>query len=221
MGNRKAATALAVKYIDMFMPGSPNAALIQELLDAMTDEQFHQLMEQMREGKVALPLYAPNLSAHKITLERNLKIYKDLGIESHEQIWITDPITGVTVLSPQRMLILRLPVRRQQQLLIKKSSIPDSNLHVDELTGQPAGPSKGSKMSFPEIQVLYAQDQNRPIEELIKFRGGDAKAYRAMTRAIIETGQASQDAIKVTPTRVKSTETFSTLLKAMHLQNTL
>jgi hypothetical protein len=221
MANRKAATALAVKIIGRFMPGSPNAAITQELLDELTDEQFDALMHRFRDGSATLTLYSYNLDKHKLSLDRNLKIAKIMGHEFFQRLYLTDPITGVTFLTPERYLILRLPVRRQQQLLIKKSSIPDSNLHVDELTGQPAGPSKGSKMSFPEIQVLFAQDQNRPIEELIKFRGGDAKAYRAMTRSIIETGQASQDAIKVNPTRVKSTETFSTLLKAMHLANTL
>jgi len=133
----------------------------------------------------------------------------------------TDPTTGMTFLTNEEYLIGWAPLRRQQQMLLKKISIPDSNLHVDELTGQPAGPSKGSKLSFPEIQGLFAQGQDRSIEELIKFRGGDAKAYRAMSRSILETGRASQDAIKVNPTRVKANESLEILLKTMHLDTKL
>lgn len=222
MANRNKATALAVQRIGMLIPGSPNAETLKASLDALTDEQFHAYMVELKARRQVLPVYVTNMDPKfSLSVERNLEIGKKIGHEFYVQLNLTDPTTGIVFQTPQKYLVGPAPVMRQQQLLIKKISIPDSNLHVDELTGQPAGPSKGSKLSFPEIQGMFAQSQDRSIEELIKFRGGDQKAYRAMSRSIIETGRASQDAIKVNPTRVKATETLSIFLKCMHLQNTL
>lgn len=221
MGNRKAATAELLKCIDMLLPGSENAKLYEERLSKLTDEEFEDYMRKLESGEEILSLIAPNLSKNKISLERNLKVAEKLGVKLFERLWLTDPVTGREYLTPVEYLIVDLPMRRQQQLLIKKIAIPEDNRHIDEMTGQPTGPSKGASLSFPELQVLSAQGMDRSIEELIKFRGGDIKAFLAMNRQIIETGGVSQDAIKRTPTKVKSTETLSTLLKAAHLDNTL
>lgn len=221
MGNRQAATDEVVKWIDQLLPGSPNAQLYRERLEKLSNAEFEAYMAKLRDGEEILSLIAPNLSDNKLSVERNLKVAKELGHDFFQRLWLTDPKTGTTYLTPVKYLVIDLPLRRQEQLLIKKISIPEDNRHVDELSGQPAGPSKGSKVSFPETQVLYAQGLDRSIEELLKFRGGDIKAFQAMNRQIIETGGASQDAIKRTPSRVKSTETLSVFLKSMHLDNTL
>lgn len=219
MGNRQAATAEIIKWVDKLLPGSPNASLYKDALARMTDAQFSAYMDQLESGEATLSLIAPNLSEPKLSVERNLQVAKELGHEFFQRLWLTDAKTGVTYLTPIKYLVVDLPLRRQQQLLIKKISIPEDNRHVDEMTGQPSGPSAGSKLSFPELQVLYAQGMDRTIEELIKFRGGDTKARQALDRQIVETGGASQDAIKKTipHTRVKSTETLGVLLKSMHL----
>ncbi|WP_201285368.1 hypothetical protein, partial [Klebsiella pneumoniae] len=88
-------------------------------------------------------------------------------------------------------LVIDVPLRRQVQLLQSKATIPENNKHIDDLSGQSTGPSKGSKISFPELQVLFAQGLDSTITELIQFRGGDAKAFNAMNRAIIENGGVS------------------------------
>lgn len=221
MGNRKAATAYLIETIDKLLPGSENGKFYQQQLGALNDEQFDQYMQRLESGEDVLSLIAPNLSEPKLSLERNLALADELKAPLFHRLWLTDAKTGQVYLTPRKYLVIDLPLRRQQQLLVKKIAIPKDNRHVDELTGQPAGESQGSSLSFPELQVLYAQGQDRSIEELIKFRGGDVKAFQALTRSVVETGGASQDAIKAIPTRVKSTETLSVLLKAMHLDNNL
>lgn len=221
MSNRKAATDEVVKWLDKLLPGSDNGRIYRERLDRLSDQEFDRYMKDLSDGKQVISLVAPNLSEQKLSIERNLEVASELGHDFFQRLWLTDAKTGTTYLTPVKYLVVDLPIRRQQQLLIKKISIPEDNRHVDELTGQPAGPSKGSKLSFPELQVLYAQGLDKSIEELIKFRGGDLKAFQISTRQIIETGGASQEAIKRTPTKVKSTETVSVLLKAMHLDNNL
>mgnify|MGYP000994375955 FL=1 len=110
-------------------------------------------------------------------------------------------------------------MRRQIQTLVNKISIPEDNKHVDEMTDQPTGVSKGSSISFPEILVMYAAGHEKAIEEMIKVRGGDLKALQIMEKSIHETGGASLQVIGKAGTRVKSTETLAILMKGAHLDN--
>jgi hypothetical protein len=221
MGNRKAATDELIRLLNLMLPDSPNNELYRTQLERLSNEEFEIYMSKLESGEEIVSIISPNLTEQKLTVENNLKVAKELGHEFFQQLWLTDPTTQRVYLTPQKYLVIDLPVRRQQQLLVKKIAIPQHNRSSDDLTGQPTGDSRGSSLSFPELQVLYAQSLNRTTEELIKFRGGDLKAMRMMTQQLIETGAANQDSIKRTPTKVKSTETLSTFLKGMHLENTL
>jgi hypothetical protein len=221
MGNRKAATAMILKYIEQILPGSPNTAFYAKRLPEMTDKEFDQFMKNLEDGTEILTIKTPNLSKQKLSLDRNLAIAKELGHEFFQYLILTDPTTGEVYRTPVKYLVIDVPLRRQVQLLQSKATIPENNKHVDELSGQSTGPSKGSKISFPELQVLFAQGLDSTITELIKFRGGDAKAFNAMNRAIIENGGVSIDYLSQFNTKVKSVTTLSTLLKTIHLDNTL
>ena len=221
MGNRKAATAEALRLIDMLLPGSDNVKLLKEQLESLTDAQFADYMAKLASGEEILPLLAPNLSEHKLSVKRNLDTAEKLGHPFFHRLWLTDAASGTTYLTPIPYLVVDLPLRRQQQLLLKKIKIPADTRHLDELTGQPRDESKGSSVTFPEVQVLNAQGLDRSLEEFLKFRGGDEKARQAMERSIVQTGHANQDAIKRTPSRPKSTETLGAFLKGMHLDNNL
>jgi hypothetical protein len=221
MSNRKTATKELLKYIDKLLPGGENVKIYEEQLTKLTDPQFDAYMTKLESGEETLFLVAPNLSKNRLSVDRNLEIAKELNHNFFERLWLTDPHTGTTYLTPVPYLVVDLPLRRQAQLLNKKISIPDNNSHIDEMTGQATGPSKGSKLSFPELQTLYAQGLDRTIEELIKFRGGDTEAFRQMNAEMIDKGSVSLDALIDKGTRVKSTETLNILLKAMHFDNNL
>lgn len=221
MGNRKAATAEAVKLINMLLPGSKNGKLWQERLDKLTDTQFDTFMQKLASGEECLSLISPNLDDHKLDLQRNLDIATKIGHKFFQKLWLTDAASGTTYLTPKKYLVIDLPIRRQQQLLQKKIKIPVDTHHIDELTGQPRDESKGSSVTFPEVQVLAAQDATNLLEEMLKIRGGDEKGRQSMERQILQTGHASLATIKRVPSRPKSTETLSALLSGMHLKNNL
>jgi hypothetical protein len=221
MGNRKAAIAECVKWMNELVPDGKIGTDMKTVLDSLTDDQFDQYMQALESGEEILSIAIPNLGDDKLVLETLLDVGTKLGHSFFERLWLTDPKTGVTSLTPERYLVLLLPLRRQQQLLSKKISIPDNNRHVDELTGQVTGDSKGAALSGPELQILRSQGLDRPVLELIKPRGGDEKARRVIYRQIHETGGASLDSVMHAGTRVKSTETLSKLLSAMHLRNNL
>ena len=221
MSNRKAATAECLRWIDELVPGGQAVTDMKTVLDSLSDEQFDELMNKLESEEEILSIAIPNLGKDRLEVSRLLEVGKKLNHEFFEHLWLTDAKTGVTYLTPEKYLVIDLPLRRQQQLLTEKISIPDNNRHVDEMTGQVTGDSKGASLSLPELQILRSQGLDRPILEMIKVRGGDERAQRAINRQIIETGSASLDSVLGAGTRVKSTETFSTLLKGMHLLNNL
>lgn len=230
MSKRARATAYILEHIAMLEPGSSdNVEITRQRLESLSDEQFADYMRRLRkpknaeeeQGRQTLTYYAPNLGKTKLRVARNLEIAEKIGHPFFERLWITDPQTGVTYLTPNRYLVCDLPVRRQAQLLVKKVSIPTDNNTVDELSGQPTGDSKGGKLSFPELQAQVSQQLDRTVIEEIKIRGGDEKAYQTFERRMIEQGSVSQDELLRQGTRVKSTETLSILLKGMMLDNNL
>lgn len=221
MSNRKAATAECLRWVNELVPGGQAVKDMEQVLNNLSDEAFDSYMQQLESGDEILSIAIPNLGTDKLEMERLLDVGEKLGHSFFERLWLTDAKTGVTYLTPVKYLVIDLPLRRQQQLLSKKISIPDHNRQVDDLTGQVTGDSKGASLSGPELQLLRSQGLDRPILEMIKPRGGDEKARRAINRQIIETGGASLDSVLGAGTRVKSSETLSTLLKGMHLNNNL
>jgi hypothetical protein len=220
-GNRQKAQALCLEYIDKILPGSGNRKIYEDLFASMSDEAFEAFIGKLKSGQARLALIAPNMAEPKLSVERNLAIAKELGHEFFQRIWMDGKAGAPKYLSAVPYLVVDLPLRRQAQLLVKKISIPEDNRSVDNLTGQPTGASKGSKISYPEIQILAALGLDDSITELIKYRGGDQKGFIAMNDSIARTGGVSQKALEPLGTKVKVTQTLSTYLTAMHLKSTL
>lgn len=218
---REKATAFILKYIEKLLPGSENVAYYKKMLGDMSDKKFQEFMGRLRDGEETLFLIAPNLQDAKLSVRRNLAIAEELGHSFFERIWRYDTRDNKMRRTPRRYMTIKLPLRRQVQMLKKKASIPEDNHTIDELSGQPTGPSKGSKISFPQLQVMVAQDIDRALEELFKYRGGDIEGAQALEREVIQTGRANLDQLSAGPTVVRSVETLSTLLKGAHLDNNL
>lgn len=178
-------------------------------------------MVKLQSGELVPDFIVPNLGKWRLNIERNFDIAAELGHNFFQKLEITDQTTGTVYVTPIEYLVILLFLRRQQQLLIKKASIPDDNEHVDVLTAQPTGVSKSSRLSFPELNILNAKELEKTINELIKYRGGDTKGFNAMNRMIAATGHASLDQLDKLGTAVKARETLSAFLKAMHLDNNL
>lgn len=218
---RKDATDYAVKLLSKFAGKTESVKEIETMLNGLSDKGFDEYMKRVLEGDETIPYIAPNLSKTRLSVETNLKIAEELGHEFFQRLWLTDPATGEVHLTPIKYLVIDLPLRRLQQHLHKKIKIPEDNQHVDEMTGQVTGVSKGSKISFPELQVLYSQGLDESIRELFKFRGGDEVAYKALNRDALLTGLPSMNAVDGGDTQVKATEILSILFKSAHLNNNL
>lgn len=220
-GNRAAATEVILTYIDKLMPGSPNTEIYRQRFAEMSDKEFDEFMGQLEREEIFLTIQAPNLDKNKLSIERNFEIAKELGHEFFERIWMDEGNDIPPYLTNHKYLIVDLPLRRQAQLLTKKISIPKNNNTVDNLTGQPTGPSKGSKISYPELQILAALGLDNCSIELMKYRGGDLKGFNVMNNSISKTGGVELSTLDKLGTKVKSTQTLYTYLTSMHLSNTL
>lgn len=221
VGKRKQAEQVLLTMIEELAPGSPNTQMYRDMLAGMSDEQFDEFIKGLKSGDKFLVIQQHNLDKKYISVERNLKLARKWGHEFFEKIWL-DPKNGAPrYLSNERYLIIRLTLRRLAQILQKKISIPENNRSIDLLTGQPTGASKGSKISYSELQILQARDLPNTITELIKYRGGDLIGFAAMNDQIHKTGGASIDSLSKLGTETKSNVVLHTYLTSMHLESTL
>lgn len=220
--NRKAAEAVILKWIARIDPSGTNAKMYkEEIFPSLSNEDFDKWMKEIEAGRDFLFVNIPNLTNKKVTVENNLKVAKEMGVQLFQSITQTDPVTGKRFTGIRKYLILHLPVRRQIQMITNKMSIQDADVKYDDLSGQVSSSNKGSSMSFPETLVLYSQGLDKTLEEFLKVRGGDQMAGRVVTEAVINQGEASLNLVENMGTRTKSSITLSTYMKAMHLQNNL
>lgn len=221
MGDRKAFTKIAVEWVEKIIPGSEYPKILEEQLNSMTNAQFENYVKHLETTGDSIPIIVPVMNNVKIDVMRNLQIGKELGYDFFQHLTLTDSITGVTYKTPIKYLVLQLPFRRQQQMLEEKAGIPETNRHVNDLTGQPTGTSKGASLTYPEVQVMRSQEWDNSLTELLKYRGGDTRGFQAMNRNIAEQGGVSLKELMQTPTIVKSTETLYVYLLSAHLDNNI
>jgi hypothetical protein len=217
--NRKAATKMAVDHLRLIDPSNINAQLLEEMLGKLSDAEFSTWIEALRAKKDYVPIVNPNGGKVQVSIENNLKIAEKFGVKFYQRIKMVDPSTGVPFLTPKEYLVIHLPVRRQIEALENKISLPDDNRHVDDLTDQPTGPSKGSALSFPELLVLHSQGHRVGILELIKVRGGDLKAMNEVHRQILTTGNGRVESVLDKGTKPKAIVSLSIFMKGMHYGN--
>lgn len=218
---RQATEAFILKYLKKMHPGGTTEGLYKKLFESWTDQQFDDWILQLERKETHLVLYAPIFSQAKLTVENNLAIAKELGYEFFQKLWMPAKGNSPKYLTPIPYMVVDLPVRRVSQLLAKKIKIPENNRTVDTMTGQPTGPSKGSRVSFEELKLLAAMELDHSIVELFKYRGGDNRGHLALNAMISRYGTANQETLEHFASGVESTKTFSAFLKAMHYQTDL
>lgn len=195
--------------------------MLRSDLEKLSDSQFNELMEQIRQGKPMISATLPNLLSPVVKNYDLLAVAKKWGVEFFQHIEIEDPETKEVFTTPLRYMVIREVSPRLQQMIEDKQSIPDDNTHVDDLTGQVTGPSKGSRISFQELNNMASTGADVSILELISVRGGDEEANRKLESDILMTGEGTVEAAKEFGSGVTSTKNFASLLRTAHLDTTL
>lgn len=221
MTPRENATAELLAFVEQVLPNSPNRDLYEQLLKEMSDAQFEDYMRRLQSGEETVVIYRPNNAPYDFDRNNLIQMGKRIGVKMLQRVWLTDPSTGVKYRTEAEHALMRIPVRRQVQMLQKKTSIASTNNVVDERSGQAAHESKAGSISYPELQVISARGLEHTAIELIKGRGGDDRAANIINRAISEDGHATLSSLELVPSKAKSNVTMSQYLTGMHLKNTL
>ena len=221
MPNRAKAEQLILKLVNEIEPTGYNQEQYQKLFKTMSDKTFHNYMQGLRDGSMTLVMFKPLYKAKGITVENNLKVAEKYGLKIFERLRYSGVDGEPDYLSPVETMVLDLPWRKQSQTCAKKVSVPDNNKTIDQLTYQPTGASKGSKVSYPEWQVLNGMGLNAVIQEFTQMRGGDRGGFAAYNAMFMRYGNANLKTLSQFTTGVESTKTFKTYLACMHITSTL
>ena len=221
MSNKQKAIDNFLSIIAIALPGSPNLEILRNRFEKMSEKEFAKMIEQIENDELIIPVTVSNLGDEVVKLENILKAGDKLGVKWFERIWIHDPVTGVKYLTPHEYLLLDLPIRRQQQHLVKGKSVVENSKYTDPLSGQATGPSRSSRLSLPEVMILESAGHLKSIEEMMKVRGGDNVAYRESKRIISEQGAYNLSTLEQLKSRPTSVESLRAFLFAMHIDNNL
>lgn len=219
---REEATKLAVNLIKDLLPKSNNAELTKQRLDSLSDKEFDELMTKFANEEDFLQVIVPVMDDNnRVTYDDCHKVANKYKIDLYSRVWLTEQ-DGSSELSNKKSLILYLPLKVQQQLNSKKMSIPKNNDNIDHFTGQVTGKdSKGSRLSYPEVNTLLAMGLTKTVEEFMHFRGGSEKGVKLIEQSVMNNGMASADALKPYSGNVGSTMMLHSYLTAMMLRSTL
>ena len=208
-----------VTCLNLIDPTGDNGRRFSDFVSPMSDKEFAQYIQNLKDRKCHIDIVAPNMkkplqlndvfaAAHKI----NCKLF--------QRVWFYDMTTGKEFLSTEELPVFRLTVRRQEQMLDEKLSVPDKASKIDALTGQVTGDDKAGGFSMPEIQIMYSKGFKNVLKEFIKIRGGDVHAFGEFERQLEETGEGAMDQIRVN-SRARSGAVLSAWLEAIHLDNNI
>lgn len=213
----------AVDYLLSVVAKMPNAeqnvALYKETFEGMDDSDWEQLKKRHQEEDFVFPIYVYNMAAEKVDVDKVIDVGTKEGVEFFQALNLTDYVTEEPYQTPEKYLILEIPVRRQVHHLIKKLSVRDGNA-VDHLAGQATGDSKAAGISLNELTQLDARGLKAAPIELIKVRGGDDTAYRNMIQSLKDTGEFSLGPIMEEGSKPKAVTTLRSLLLGRHLKPT-
>ncbi len=218
-----------VKDIGRLTPGDDsNMKMLETHLRGLSAKDFEALVRSWLPPKESgldqqnvIPLYEPMFGKGKLTIENNLKVAKQIGHQFYHRLRLTNPNTGRVHMTATRHLVADGLIKRQIQLQSKKESVPKDDRVIDEVTGQVTGESKGSKISFPELQALGAQNLVQSIQETMTIRGGNAVLKREWERQLMDTGRADMTPLLKLGYKPKSTLTLSRLFTGMQLGNNI
>lgn len=214
---RKQVEELILKTVKTMEPKGTNYERYKKIFSEMSDAKFESYIKEIKDGRRKLTFLAPNMEV-VLQQEDLMKAAVDLDVEFYSRLTFTDEVTGMKYTSPHKAIVLMLPIRRTRQYLHHGISVPDSDTHIEAISGQVTKPDQSSKFSFPEMQLLYGRGMTNTIVEFMKIRGGDINAYANFKQQLEETGHCSQQSLD-SDTMARTVKITSLVLKCMGLGN--
>lgn len=219
MKNRKKIENKLFQLVNDLYPDPEYLAMLKAKIKAMSDKRFETFV---REKELKL-VTSPWKEGVKLDVSRALRFLEDNGRDPYQHITIEDEVTGIVYSPEKKYFVFTEPVKRVVQTLEHKRSIPTNFTHIDQRTDQLTGPSKGSRISNIEAQIINSQGDGYPntLREFYKYRGGDSRALNAMNKLIYTQGEVSHSTLNSLGSRPKAVEVTSSYYTAQHFKNRL
>lgn len=213
---RSSVEKLILKYISK-IAGKRNMDMYAKTFANFTDKQFHSFMVGLRDNRLTLSVVAPQGSTNGFSIEKNIKIGKELGFDFYQHIEIKGDRGMKPYTPPNKTLITMLPIRRPSQLLIKGISVPKNSNKIDLLSGQVTGESKSGKLTMIETQMLSGMGLEESLKELHKDRAGDIGAMNAMKQILYKNGVIHEGELEPHRTGDVGSRSMGIYWKASHI----
>jgi len=214
--DRKKAESFILKYIQKIDPSGENKKIYEEFFKGLSNKEFEQLRQDIKDGKSTLTIIAPEGHPKiKLDANRNRKILKELKIDIYQKLTITD---GENVFTPDiKYQILELPVRLAAQHIMKNFTVHKNTKVRNTITGQVAGDSKSGELSNMETQILKSIGMDVSLKELLGIRGGDVSASNAFKGMLMKKGKVNQQELKPFMDKTQIGKTLKAYMKAIHI----
>jgi hypothetical protein len=196
-----------------------NTERYKKMFKDMSGKQFEEFIISLGNKDTQLSVMMPNIDS-TMTTDGAIALAKKRNVKIFDKVVFADMTTGRKYSTEYDMLILTLPIRRLSQYLFHKISLPESDTHINSVSGQVIPPDKGAAISAIETQMLASKGLETSILELIKVRAGDINAYKAMKYQIEESGEVSMANIPLTG-RPRSAIVVQMYLHAMGIDSNL
>lgn len=187
---RKQVQDYILKLMDTMDPSGKNTKRYKNFFDNMSDKDFDEYMNNIKNKKDVLTFYSANVT-DKVDIHNLTKAADMVGYKIFERIRMWDRPTQTYYLTPCKYMVVQLPIRRVSQFLDHKLSVAESDKRIDMLSGQVTKPDQAASISQVEVQALYARGLENTITELIKYRGGDVVAFAEYKRELEEQGSTT------------------------------
>lgn len=218
---RKEAIAVGKEWLDDIDQSGRSTQFFLEQVEKLSDADLEAWVMRLEKEQDYLSVIMQFNDTKSITYENNIKVAKKRGVPIFQRIWYVDPSTKQEVLCPEVRPVYLLPVRRQIETIDYKISYSSSNMKVDAHTGQVIGDDQASRISYPELMIVYSKQLNWSLVEFMKYRGGDVKGRVEFNNLIRNTGDVAMENLLRTKTTVKSSETLQIYFLAMHWQTNI
>jgi len=224
MATRKEKEAFIIKYIKKLTNSPTNVKLYEDRFKSMSDKEFDIFIKELGEGTRILEIIVPvdvRDNDCDITIENNFKLAEELGYKFEQSLLERKDENSPLTETNEKYLILDLPVRRTKQTLVKGITVSSNNKKIDELTGQVKDDSASTKITQPEIQLLLMYGLEDSVIELLKERGGDKNANKALNDLLRNKGTTNRQEVELYEGGVVATQSLANYFYGMHVDNTV
>lgn len=195
-----------------------NINAYKEMFKKMSDSEFYLWMEKIRDGKAYLH-FEINGRDKPIPIDFIEAVGKKWGVMLREYVMMpyrsSDP--NKPMVTKTRVPILKLTVRRLQQMAEKKNSIAGDNSSINPITGQVTGNSKSAKWSNSQTYSAATTNMVNVNKEFLGPRADDEVSKREMIDRIEKYGKVSMSDLTLLPHNKQTLKTVDSFLTAAGL----